>query len=101
MSVKSIWNGKEEIVNQMIIENNRMECKKILDRAKKCSRAIRLKERPFCKKVVLYTMKGYNLSNPKDLLTLHENGDVYLMLGVILECFKMIAERNQTFLEVE
>jgi uncharacterized protein (DUF849 family) len=97
----SIWNGKEEKINEMIKNNNIKECKRVYDVAVKCNAMELSKERPLCKRVVSYTIDGCNLSGPDDLLKLHMTGEVYLGIGEIRECFKMMAKRDQTFLEIE
>ena len=78
--------------DEIIRLNNLKACKEIFERAKNCSEKELSKDRPFCRKIVLYTMRGYNLSNAKQLLELHKKAVVYLGLGEIRECFKMIKE---------
>lgn len=79
-------NHVDRIVERMIIENNKKESRKVIDKAIK---TMDNKEYSFSKRMVNAKLKGLNCS-PEELIERQRQGKIYMTVAECKECLKMV-----------
>jgi hypothetical protein len=77
-------------IEKIIIENNKLECRKVLNKAIK---TMDNKEYSFSRKMVKSHLQGLNCS-PEELIEYQKQGNIFMTVAECKECLKMIGRQR-------